>query len=125
MILTAGVLLWVAGFDVLYACQDFEHDRAHGLNSVPEAFGLRGAFLLARTMHLMMLALLGWLVVLFHLGPIAIGGVVAVALLLLYEHSLISPGDLRRMNAAFFTLNGVISVVFFCAVAMDVLTRTR
>ncbi len=123
VVLTAAVLLWVAGFDVLYACQDFEHDRAHGLHSVPQAFGLRGAFLLARTMHVLMLALLAWLVVLFHLGPVAIGGVGAVALLLLYEHSLVSPTDLRRMNAAFFTLNGVISVVFFCAVAADVLVR--
>ena len=123
LVLTGAVLLWVAGFDVLYACQDFEHDRANGLHSVPQSFGLQGAFLLARTMHLLMLALLGWLVALFHLGPIAIGGVIVVALLLLYEHSLVSPGDLRRMNAAFFTLNGVISVVFFCAVAMDVLVR--
>ena len=123
IVLTGAVLLWVAGFDVLYACQDFEHDRANGLHSVPQSFGLQGAFALARAMHLCMLALLGWLVALFHLGPIAIGGVVIVALLLLYEHSLISPRDLRRMNAAFFTLNGVISVVFFCAVAADVLLR--
>ncbi len=123
IVLTGAVLLWVAGFDVLYACQDFEHDRTNGLHSVPQSFGLQGAFLLARTMHLLMLALLGWLIVLFHLGPIAVGGVVVVALLLLYEHSLISPRDLRRMNAAFFTLNGVISVVFFCAVATDVLLR--
>ena len=123
IVLTAAVLLWVAGFDVLYACQDFEHDRANGLRSVPQAFGLRGAFILARTMHLLMLALLGILVALFQLGPVAIGGVAVVALLLLYEHSLVSPGDLQRMNAAFFTLNGVISVVFFCAVAIDVLLR--
>ena len=121
VVLTGAVLLWVAGFDVLYACQDFEHDRANGLHSVPQSFGLERAFLLARTMHLVMLLLLGLLVALFHLGPIAIGGVGVVALLLLYEHSLISPGDLRRMNAAFFTLNGVISVVFFCTVAADVL----
>ncbi len=123
VVLTGAVLLWVAGFDVLYACQDFEHDRANGLHSVPQSFGLERAFLLARTMHLIMLLLLGLLVALFHLGPIAIGGVGVVALLLLYEHSLISPGDLRRMNAAFFTLNGVISVVFFCTVAADVLLR--
>ncbi len=117
VVLTCAVLLWVAGFDVLYACQDFDHDRANGLNSVPQAFGLRGAFMLARTMHLIMLGLLVWLVMLFHLGPVAAFGVGVVALLLLYEHSLISPTDLSRMNAAFFTLNGIISVVFFCAVA--------
>jgi len=121
--LTGAVLLWVAGFDVLYACQDFEHDKAHGLNSVPQAFGLRGAFLLARVMHVLALCLLAWLVVLFHLGVVAMVGVGVVALLLLYEHSLVSPTDLRRMNAAFFTLNGVIAVVFFCSIAADVLLR--
>lgn len=125
IVLTAAVLLWVAAFDVLYACQDFEHDRSHGLNSVPQAFGLRGAFLIARGMHFVMLLLLVWLLRLFHLGPLAIAGVVVVAMLLLYEHSLVSPNDLRRMNAAFFTLNGIISVVFFVAIAADVLLRNR
>ena len=123
VVLTVAVLLWVAGFDVLYACQDYDHDRANGLNSVPQAFGLRGAFAMARGMHLVMLALLVWLVVLFHLGPIAIAGVALVAALLLYEHSLVSPADISRMNAAFFTLNGIISVVFFVAVAADIAVR--
>jgi 4-hydroxybenzoate polyprenyltransferase len=121
VVLTAAVLLWVAGFDVLYACQDFEHDRAAGLNSVPQAFGLAGAFWIARAMHIGMLALLVWLVPLFGLGPIAVAGVLCVACLLLYEHSIIAPHDLQRMNAAFFTLNGVISVVFFGFFAADVL----
>ena len=123
LILTGIVILWVGGFDILYACQDFDHDRAVGLNSVPQAFGLQGAFLLARLMHLGMVALALWLVHLFHLGPVALAGIVAVAALLLYEHSIISPKDLRRMNAAFFLLNGVISVVFFLFVAAAVLTR--
>jgi 4-hydroxybenzoate polyprenyltransferase len=123
IVLTGAVLLWVAGFDVLYACQDFDHDRAHGLNSVPQAFGLQRAFLLARGMHVVMLTLLVWLLSLFHLGPVAVGGVLVVALLLLYEHSLISPNDLSRMNAAFFTLNGIISAVFFCAIAADLMLR--
>ena len=121
VVLTAAVLLWVGGFDVLYACQDFEHDRKAGLNSVPQAFGVEAAFWIARAMHVGMLALLCWLVVLFGLGKVAIVGVVLVALLLLYEHLIISPQDMRRMNAAFFTLNGVISVVFFGFVAVDVL----
>jgi 4-hydroxybenzoate polyprenyltransferase len=121
VVLTAAVLLWVAGFDVLYACQDFEHDRAAGLNSVPQAFGLAQAFWIARGMHVGMLALLLWLVPLFGLGRLALVGVACVAGLLLYEHSLVSPHDLRRMNAAFFTLNGVISVVFFGFFAADVL----
>jgi 4-hydroxybenzoate polyprenyltransferase len=124
-VLTLAVLLWVGGFDVLYACQDFEHDRKAGLNSVPQAFGLEGAFWIARIMHVGMLVLLCWLIVLFGLGKIAIAGVVVVALLLAYEHSIISPRDLRRMNAAFFTLNGIISAVFFFFVAADVLHRGR
>jgi 4-hydroxybenzoate polyprenyltransferase len=123
VVLTVAVLLWVGGFDVLYACQDFEHDRRVGLNSVPQAFGVRGAFWIARAMHIGMLGMLCWLVVLFGLGKVAVFGVVLVALLLLYEHLIISPGDMRRMNAAFFTLNGVISVVFFGFVAADVFLR--
>jgi 4-hydroxybenzoate polyprenyltransferase len=123
VVLTFAVLLWVGGFDVLYACQDFEHDRKAGLNSVPQAFGVEGAFWIARIMHVGMLGLLCWLVVLFGLGKIAMLGIVIVALLLLYEHTIISPKDLRRMNAAFFTLNGVISVVFFFFIAADVLLR--
>ena len=121
VVLSAAVLLWVGGFDVLYACQDFEHDRAAGLNSVPQAFGLDGAFWIARGMHLGMLCLLLWLTRIFGLGTLAMVGVGAVAALLLYEHSLVSPHDLRRMNAAFFALNGVISVVFFGFFAADVL----
>lgn len=123
VVLTAAVLLWVGGFDVLYACQDFEHDRKVGLNSVPQAFGVRTAFWIARAMHLGMLLMLCWLVVLFALGKIAIFGILIVALLLLYEHMIVSPADMRRMNAAFFTLNGVISVVFFGFVAADILLR--
>ncbi len=123
VVLTLAVLLWVGGFDVLYACQDFEHDRKVGLNSVPQAFGVGPAFWIARAMHIGMLLMLCWLIVLFGLGKIAAFGVVLVALLLLYEHLIISPRDMRRMNAAFFTLNGVISVVFFGFVAADVLLR--
>ena len=123
LLLTAIVILWVGGFDVLYSCQDFEHDRKVGLNSVPQAFGLEGAFWIARAMHLGMAVLLFVLLHAFGLGPIALGGFVLVLVLLAYEHAIISPQDLRRMNAAFFTLNGVISVVFFVAVATAVLVR--
>ena len=123
IVLTIAVLLWVGGFDVLYACQDFEHDRMAGLNSVPQSFGLNAAFWIARVMHIGMLLMLCWLIALFGLGKTAVFGVVVVALLLLYEHLIISPKDMRRMNAAFFTLNGVISVVFFAFVAADVLLR--
>ncbi len=123
VVLTAAVLLWVGGFDVLYACQDFEHDRKVGLNSVPQAFGINAAFWIARCMHLGMLLMLCWLMKLFGLGSVAMIGVGLVAALLLYEHSIISPRDLRRMNAAFFTLNGVISLVFFGFVVADVLLK--
>ena len=123
VVLTGAVLLWVGGFDVLYACQDFDHDRKVGLNSVPQAFGLEASFWIARAMHLGMLLMLIWLIALFGLGKVAIVGVAVVAALLLYEHSIVSPRDMRRMNAAFFTLNGVISVLFFVFVATDVLSR--
>ena len=123
VVLTGAVLLWVAGFDTLYACQDFEHDRKVGLRSVPAAFGLERAFWLARVMHIAMIAMLIWLVVLFHLGAVACLGIAVVAALLAYEHSIVSPGNLNRMNAAFFTLNGVISVLFFAFIAADVLLR--
>jgi 4-hydroxybenzoate polyprenyltransferase len=123
IVLTLAVILWVGGFDVLYACQDFDHDRRAGLNSVPQAFGIETAFWIARAMHLAMIAALIWLVALFGLGRIAIAGVAVVCVLLAYEHSIISPKDIRRMNAAFFTLNGIISVVFFCFVAADVFAR--
>ena len=123
IVLTLAVLLWVGGFDVLYACQDFEYDRRTGLNSVPQAFGIETAFWIARAMHLCMIAALVWLAELFALGRISFAGIVIVAILLAYEHALVSPRDLRRMNAAFFTLNGIISIVFFCFVAADVLVR--
>jgi 4-hydroxybenzoate polyprenyltransferase len=120
IVLTVMVLLWVGGFDVLYACQDFEHDRGAGLNSVPQAFGLEGAFWVARLMHVLMIAAAFWLDRLFQLGPVGYAGTGVVALLLVYEHSIISPVDLRRMNAAFFLLNGLVSVVFFLFVALAV-----
>jgi 4-hydroxybenzoate polyprenyltransferase len=123
LVLTGAVLFWVAGFDVLYACQDEAHDRACGLRSLPSTLGTTRAFLIVRAMHLTMLALLVWLVVLFHLGPIALVGIGAVAALLLWEHLIVSPRDLTRLNAAFFTMNGVISVIFFVFVAADLLVR--
>ena len=125
LVLTLAVLFWVAGFDVLYACQDCEHDIRAGLHSVPQAFGLEASFWIARLMHLCMLALLIWLKTLFSLDWISVIGIVLVAAMLLYEHTLISPRDLRRMNAAFFTINGVISFVFFISVALDLLVFPR
>jgi len=123
VVLTGAVLFWVGGFDVLYACQDYEHDLQAGLHSIPQAFGLPAAFWIARAMHVVMLLLLVALIVLFHLSWVSAAGVVAVAAMLLYEHRLVSPKDLRRLNAAFFTMNGIISFVFFLAVAADLMFR--
>jgi 4-hydroxybenzoate polyprenyltransferase len=121
LLLTAAVTFWVGGFDVLYACQDFDFDREAGLHSVPRYFGIRAALAIARLFHAIMLLLLIALVIAFGLGKLAIAGIVAVAILLAYEHSLVSTRDLSKLNAAFFTMNGVISVVFFVFVAADLL----
>jgi 4-hydroxybenzoate polyprenyltransferase len=122
-LLTAIVILWVGGFDVLYACQDFDYDRKAGLFSVPAAFGLEGAFWIARAMHLGAAVLLFVMLHVFGLGVIALVGMCVVVVLLAYEHVIISPRDLTRMDAAFFTLNGIISVAFFVSVAADVFHR--
>ncbi len=123
LLLTAAVTFWVGGFDVLYACQDYEFDRQSGLHSVPRHFGIAAALWIARAFHLIMVALLVALVIVFGMGKLAICGVFAVVLLLLYEHSLVKPRDLSKLNAAFFTMNGVISVLFFIFVAADLLLR--
>ena len=123
LLLTAAVTFWGGGFDVLYACQDFEFDQQAGLHSIPRHFGIGKALWIARCFHLVMVLLLVSLVVVFGMGKLAIAGVVAVALLLSYEHSLVSPQDLSKLNAAFFTMNGVISVMFFFFVAGDLLLR--
>ena len=112
LILCAAVTLWVGGFDVLYACQDVDFDRAEGLYSIPKAFGIRKALLIARVMHVLMIGLLIWLAWSFHLGWPAWVGIAVVAALLAYEHSLVKPNDLSKMNAAFFTVNGYISLLF-------------
>jgi len=123
LLLTAAVTFWVAGFDVLYACQDFDFDRDAGLHSIPRYVGIPGALWIARAFHLIMLLLLIAMIPAFALGKLAIAGLLAVVLLLLYEHSLVKPNDLSRLNAAFFTMNGVISVVFAAFLAADLLLR--
>jgi 4-hydroxybenzoate polyprenyltransferase len=123
LLLTAAVTFWVAGFDVLYACQDYEFDQQAGLHSIPRYFGIARALWIARFFHLLMLILLMGLVVVFGLGKLAVAGVIVVAILLAYEHSLVSPTNLSKLNAAFFTMNGVISVVFFVFVAGDLLLK--
>jgi 4-hydroxybenzoate polyprenyltransferase len=123
LLLTAAVTFWVAGFDILYACQDFQFDQDAGLHSIPRHFGIPRALWIARAFHLIMILLLIAMLPAFALGKLALVGIVAVTLLLLYEHSLVKPDDLSKLNAAFFTMNGVISVVFAAFVAADVLLK--
>jgi 4-hydroxybenzoate polyprenyltransferase len=123
LLLTAAVTFWGGGFDVLYACQDYDFDQRTGLHSIPRHFGIGKSLWISRAFHLTMLLLLLTTVIVFGLGKMAVAGVVVVALLLAYEHSLVSAEDLSRLNAAFFTMNGVISVVFFLFIAGDLLMR--
>jgi 4-hydroxybenzoate polyprenyltransferase len=112
LILCAAVTVWVGGFDVLYACQDVEYDQQAGLFSVPKKFGIAGALLIARAMHIGVIALLAWLAVSFGLPWPAWAGIAVVASLLGYEHSLVKADDLSKLDAAFFTVNGYISMLF-------------
>jgi 4-hydroxybenzoate polyprenyltransferase len=119
--LGAAVALWVAGFDLFYSLFDLEHDRREGLHSWAVRFGERGVFMGARAMHVGAVALLAAVGAGLSVGVAYWTGVLVTAGLLVYEHSLVRPGDLRRLDAAFFTVNGVISVVFFVFVAIDTL----
>src|SRR5262249_36803608 len=112
LILCAAVTLWVGGFDVLYACQDLEYDRRAGLFSIPKRFGVASALLVSRAMHAAVVALLSWLAASFALPWPAWVGIVVVAGLLAYEHSLVKADDLSKLDAAFFTMNGYISMSF-------------
>ncbi len=124
LILGAAVLLWVAGFDVIYACQDFEFDRGQPLYSIPKRFGIAGALWISAGAHLVMVGLLAILFLREGLGFLSFGGLSAVALLLIYEHSLVKPTDLSRANAAFFTINGWISVLLFLTTGIDIVRHS-
>ena len=119
--LGGAVALWVAGFDLFYSLFDLEHDRVEGLHSWAVRFGERGVFAGARVLHLGTIGLLAVAGLGLEVGILYWLGVVAVAALLAYEHSLVRPGDLRRLDAAFFTVNGVISIVFLAFVLADAL----
>ena len=118
--LTAAVTFWTAGFDVIYACQDYDFDRAEGLFSVPRALGIAGALRVAQLLHLLMVGCLLALVWSLDLGVLALAGVAAIAALLIYEHRLVKPNDLSRVNAAFFTMNGYVSMLFLIFWAADI-----
>lgn len=118
--LGVAVLLWAAGFDILYALQDEDFDRRAGLHSVPQRWGRGRALKLAGRLHCLVVALLALQIPLFGLGLWYALGVAAIAVLLLYEHALLTPRDLSRLDAAFFSMNGVISIVVFAATLLDV-----
>jgi len=122
--LTAAVTFWTAGFDIIYACQDYEFDCAEGLFSLPRRLGIAGALRVARLFHALMIACLLALVYSLRLGPLSLAGVAVVTGVLVYEHSLVKANDLSRVDAAFFTMNGYVSMLFFVFWAADVLCRS-
>jgi 4-hydroxybenzoate polyprenyltransferase len=113
LLLSLVVLMWTAGFDVMYACQDYEFDRKSGLRSIPARFGIRNSLWIARLFHFQAFIVLLLLYVVTGLGWLALIGVLAVGALLIYQHTLVRPSDLSRMNAAFFTTNAFVSVILF------------
>lgn len=123
ILLGVAVTLWVAGFDLIYACQDVDFDRSTNLHSVPKRFGVRFALYASVALHVLMLGLLMIVAQMSGLGWIALAGLVLVATLLAYEHLLVKPSDLSRLNAAFFTINGYISVLFFLTWAAAILFK--
>jgi len=123
--LTAAVTFWTAGFDIIYSCQDYEFDTDAGLFSLPRRLGVAGALLVSRLLHVAMLACLLALVYTLQLGTLSLLGVAVVAALLVYEHLLVKADDLSRVNAAFFTINGYVSVLFFLFWAADIFYASR
>ena len=121
--LTAAVALWTAGFDIIYACQDYAFDVQSGLFSIPRKLGIARALWVSRLLHLGMLGCLVALMQFFRLGAAAIAGIAAVAALLMWEHRLVKADDLSRVDAAFFTMNGYVSVIFFVFWAADIFLR--
>ena len=123
--LTAAVTLWTAGFDIIYACQDYEFDRGAGLFSIPRRFGIAGALTVSRLLHAAMILTLAALVMAFDLGALSWLGAALVGALLIYEQSLVKAHDLSRVNAAFFTVNGWVSMLFFVFWAADILFLSK
>ena len=123
LLLGAAVLCWVAGFDIFYAIQDMDFDRRNRLFSIPANFGIRTSLVLTKTLHFTAILFLVWAGVRLDLGVIYFFGIFVTGLLLAYENSIIKPNDLSRLNMAFFTMNGVISVLMFLFVAVEVIVR--
>ena len=125
LLLTAAVTLWTAGFDILYACQDVDFDRRTGLHSVPQRWGIARALQVAAAMHGLMVVLLLWLARTEHLGWVSMAGVAVVGALLIYEHRLVKPFDLSRLDAAFFNINGWIGILLLLFWGVDIVVRSR
>ncbi|MEF3301808.1 UbiA-like polyprenyltransferase [Paenibacillus sp. GYB003] len=123
IVLYASVAFWTAGFDVIYACQDADYDRKEGLHSIPSRFGIGPALMIARAFHLITAAGLLSLFVMTELSWWYLVGLVVSYVILFYEHYIVSPNDLSKLNTAFFTMNGVLSVVVFCFTFIDVVVR--
>ncbi|MSS73837.1 MAG: 4-hydroxybenzoate octaprenyltransferase [Candidatus Latescibacteria bacterium] len=121
LLLGAAVLAWVAGFDIIYACQDYEFDLRSGLRSIPQRLGLRRALIVARLLHVVAFGLLLALKFVFGLNGLYLAGVLLVGVILIYEHRLVRHDDLSRLNAAFFTMNGILSVTYFVFTLGDVM----
>jgi len=122
--LMIAVLCWTAGFDIIYACQDYDFDRQNGLHSIPARLGIAPALRVSKVLHFAMIASLLWLRAAFGLDGLALIGIAITAALLIYEHSLVKPQDLSRVDAAFFAVNGWVSVVFGICWAIDILWLT-
>src|SRR3989441_7997350 len=121
LLLSLLVMLWTAGFDVLYACQDYEFDRHEGLHSIPARFGIPRSLWISRLLHLGAFAALVGLYLVTHLGLLAVARLVTTAALLIYQHTLVRADDLSRLNAAFFTTNAFVSVILlvtFCSATL-------
>ena len=116
-----AVMFWVAGFDVFYAMQDIDFDKKHGLYSIPSAFGIKTSLWIARLFHLITIAMLLGLMPIFNLGVFYLFGVLIASALMLYEHSLVKPADLSRLDMAFFNMNGYISITIFVFTLMNYL----
>jgi 4-hydroxybenzoate polyprenyltransferase len=123
LLLTAAVTLWTAGFDILYACQDIDFDRRAGLHSIPQRWGVARALQISSVMHIAMVLLLLWLARIAELGWISLAGLLITAALLVYEHRLVKPHDLSRLNAAFFNTNGWIGILLLLFWGFDLVMR--
>lgn len=120
VVLSLAVLFWVAGFDVLYALQDYEFDKKEGLHSIPVKFGIKNSILISRIFHILMVILLAYIYFLSNFGFVYLTGLAVISALLIYEHSLVKENDLTKLDIAFFNMNGYISVLFFIFTVIDV-----